>query len=105
MGVIAELARDFEIQPHQSYKQEEAIPCMVQRPLQAAADKAVEGTVSEEPVDALRPRIDQLKVDNGFSYANSADGASRSSTRRLSGSTSATLIFRPFAPSQRADGN
>jgi len=80
MRVIAELERDFEIHPNQTYKPEEAIPCMIQWPLQAA-DRA-EGTVSEEPVDALCPQIEQLKVDNGFWYANSANGASRSSERR-----------------------
>ena len=46
---------------------------MVRRPLQAA-DRAKEGTVSEEPVAALCPQIDQLKVDNGFWYANSQIG-------------------------------
>ena len=81
MRVIAELEREIEIHPNQNYKPEEAIPCMNQWPLQAA-DRAVEGTVGEEPVDALCPQIEQLSVDNGFWYANSANGASRSSERR-----------------------
>ena len=86
MRVIAELEREIEIHPNQNYKPEEAIPCMNQWPLQAA-DRAVEGTVGEEPVDALCPQIEQLRVDNGFWYANSANWASRSSARRLRAST------------------
>ena len=65
MRVVAELARDFEIHPSQATNWKKRIPCMVQWRRQAA-DRAVEGTVSEEPVAALCPQIDQLKVDNGF---------------------------------------
>src|SRR5215471_219908 len=104
MRVIAELEREIEIHPNQSYKPEEAIPCMIQWPLQAA-DRAVEGTVSEEPVDALCPQIEQLKVDNGSGTQTRRMGRAGRLHAGCVQVPSATLILRPFAPSQCADGN